>query len=234
MNKGTTDNPVREHILRHTENKTLVNAIKRVLNLLMDSSCQFFYRKEPPLHSNLLNIGCNEDKRANWVNADRLFYDGKFISADWTLDASNHWKCSNDRWDGIFTEHMIEHLSYQGAITMLSEALRTLKPGKWIRIVVPDVSQYVDFYNGNKVNDDFQKFHFGAIAISNLTQCWAHISVWDEVLFAAVLTEIGFVNVAKVSFGQGTDHQLIVDKAERRVESLYMEAQKPLSKLSEK
>jgi hypothetical protein len=39
---------------------------------------------------------------------------------------------------------------------------------------------------------------------------------------------VGFVNVKPVKFGQGTDSLLIKEQLERKHESLYVEAQKPL------
>ena len=229
MRHNEEPNSLCERLLRISEKKPLLAAIKLTINRLIDAIANTFFSKHPPTHSNLLNIGCGyEDKRPDFINADRLMYDGKLLFEDWTLDASKPWRCHDNHWEGIFTEHMIEHLSYQGALVCLREAMRTLRPGKWIRIVVPDLGRYVEFYNNGTADiAGSEKFAFGAEAISCLTQNWGHSSVWDETLLTAVLGEIGFINITRVDFGQGTDKRLIIDKPERRAESLYVEAQKP-------
>jgi hypothetical protein len=122
---------------------------------------------------------------------------------------------------------MLEHLSYRQVIQVLREALRTLQPGKWMRIIVPDLRRYIEFYNGTSGDAEFKQFEFGAEAISALTQYWEHISVWDGRLMGAVLAEIGFTNISVVSFGEGSDPRLIMDSPGRQWESLYVEAQKP-------
>jgi hypothetical protein len=96
-----------------------------------------------------------------------------------------------------------------------------------LRICVPDLSKYVDYYLGNPSAEGFIKWPTGAEAIRALTQNWGHRSVWDSELLALVLHQVGFVNVKEVGFGKGTDERLIKEDQERRWESLYMEAQKP-------
>jgi len=102
-----------------------------------------------------------------------------------------------------------------------------MKPGAWLRVTVPDLRKYVNYYCGQEVNEKFHQWDTGCEAIRTLTQDYIHLSVWDNELLGKSLKESGFVNIKEVSFQQGTNRLIIKDKAERAWETLYMEAQKP-------
>lgn len=198
---------------------------------------RIFLNKKPRLtdNLNLLHLGCSHNKFVGWVNAD--FYQGvKFWKKypnkpDWTLDLRYPLNCDSDYWDGIFTEHTLEHLLPLHVLNLLKEILRTLKPGCWLRVSVPDLGKYVDYYSGKKSHENFKRWPTGAEAIRSLTQNWGHLSVWDSELLGNFLHEAGFVNTRKVNFSEGTDKRIIKDNEKRRWESLYMEAQKPQKNL---
>jgi hypothetical protein len=61
-----------------------------------------------------------------------------------------------------------------------------------------------------------------------MSQGWGHASLWDRELLAASLTRIGFEPVRAVDYRVGEDPRLLRDLPERRWESLYVEARKPL------
>jgi predicted SAM-dependent methyltransferase len=206
------------------------------------------YSPRPPRHSRLLNLGCGNTRFEGWVNADRLriayllleirqVLRGALKLPDWVLDATWRWNCPDDYWEGIFSEDVLEHLSYNEAVAALKEALRTLQPGRWIRIALPDVRRYIEFYNANATNQPANKwfderFAYGAESIAYLTQNQGHASVWDARLLSEVLAEIGFANVRTVDFERGTDRRLIMERRFGCHESLYVEAQKPAIKTS--
>jgi len=130
--------------------------------------------------------------------------------------------------DGIYTSHTIEHLTYDDAYRLLKESFRVLKPKSWIRIIVPDLEIVINYYLGkNKTFDGFYKYNTGCEAIGSLTQNWGHKSVWDRFLLFRSLEEIGFTNIRKVNYKEGTDKRLIKEEECRRFESLVIEAQKP-------
>ena len=133
--------------------------------------------------------------------------------------------CPDNVIEGIYTSHTIEHLRFQESKTLLKETYRILIPGKYIRIVVPDISKVIDFYLGK--NNDYD-FNTGCEAISAYTQGWGHKSVWDEKYLKIVLKDVGFVNVSKVEYATGgNDKRLIKEEEVRKFESVVIEAQKP-------
>jgi predicted SAM-dependent methyltransferase len=178
----------------------------------------------------LLNLGCGPAYYPGWINADycsliRLFRERDF-RPDWQLDATKPWKAPDNYFDGIFTQHVIEHFRYKDAIFVLGECLRTLKPSGWLRICVPDINNFInytgldDYYPGSYLRRPE--------AISRITQNPAHKSVWDPSLMMEILIECRFVNVREAEFGIGTDARLAEkDQDVKRGESLYVEAQKP-------
>jgi predicted SAM-dependent methyltransferase len=193
----------------------------------------FLKRSVPRLSGNtqLLHLGCGKNKLAGFVNADffpalrSLIGGGK---PDWMLDLRYPLACQDNYWDGIVSEHVLEHLAPYFGLRLLKECRRVLKSNCWIRISVPDLRKYIEYYSGAvPCSPDFKIWNTGAEAIRTLTQNWTHRAVWDAVLLTRVLQEAGFTNIRERKFAEGTDHRLIVDLEHRRWESLYMEAQKP-------
>ena len=194
---------------------------------------QRLLRRPPPRGAGpqLLNLGCGPHIFPGWVNADdysikRRLREPRF-RPNWSLDITRPWRCPADHWDGVFTEHVIEHLSYSEALRAFGECLRTLKPGGWLRVSVPDLGKYVEFYGGGRPHSDFDRLPHPAVAISFLTQMHLHRSAWDADLLIRVLGELGFANVRQVGFGLGTDARLLRDDPDKAGETLYVEARKP-------
>jgi len=191
------------------------------------------FRRGPPDVGEpaLLNLGCGPHIFQGWVNADDYAFKRGLREAafrpNWRLDITRPWCCRADHWDGVFTEHVLEHVSYSQAVFVLKECLRTLKPGARLRISVPDLRAYVDFYEGREARPEFALFPHPAVGVSFLTQMHSHRSAWDTDLMTCVLTELGFQDAGPVAFGVGADPRLIRDDPDKVHESLYVEARKP-------
>ena len=173
---------------------------------------------------NLLNLGCGPHIFENWVNADDYAFKRRLrqreFKANWHLDIARTWNCPDNYWDGIFTEHVIEHLQYSDAVFTLQECLRTMKPGAWLRISLPDLEIYSQAYKHGNYNPVFGDFPERALLISALTQQHMHLSTWDKPLLLRVLNEIGFIDSRSVSFGVGSNQLLIRDDSDKAHESL--------------
>ena len=210
----------------------------KIKNLLFFETISFYGRtflSNPPKlntnNQNYLHLGCGINKLEGWINAD--FFSGlkpwkkDNNKPDWMLDLRFPLKCVDNIWDGVFTEHTLEHLYPNQTLALLNELHRTMKRGAWIRITVPDVEKYVEYYQHKEGHQKFYIWQTGCEAIHAITQKWGHKSVWDSKLLERFLQEAGFVNIKKVSFRQGTDKLLLQARQERMRETLYMEAQKP-------
>lgn len=193
-----------------------------------------FLNRKPPLHQdrpNRLNLGCAVTIFPDWVNAD--FFDFHALAGkgndrlDWMLDLRYPLNCPSNVWDGVFCEHTIEHLYPLQVLNLLRELYRTMKPGAWLRLSVPDLEKYVSYYSGRLLHESFAQWNTGCEAICYLTQNYHHISTWDANLLGRYLEQAGFGKVSSIGFRQGTDTSLLMDREARSWETLYMEARKP-------
>ena len=202
---------------------------------------RLLFQRVPPkigLPERLLNLGCGKTRFSNFVNADFFSFGlrpkARRGKPDWMLDLRYTLPCADNYWDGIFMEHTLEHLCPRDALRLLTEINRVLKKDCWVRLSVPDLRKYVEYYLfPSKSHGEFKKWGTGAEALRALTQNWTHRSTWDCHLLTNMLRDVGFINVKEVSFGEGTDERIIKDNDNRKWESLYMEAQKSNGKLKE-
>ncbi len=220
--------------LLNSEMEVAPSIVREILYSFERAIGDQLFKRTPPVGkvSNLLNLGCGPLVYSGWCNADdyafkRWLRETSF-RPEWRLDITKSWKCKDDFWDGIFTQHVIEHVKYSQAVFVMQECFRTLKPEAWIRISVPNLAKYIDFYKGDFHRSEFDRFDFKALSISFLAQMHYHKSVWDGDLMIAVLEGVGFVNVREVGFGEGFDKRIIKDQSDKEWESLYIEAQKPI------
>lgn len=194
-------------------------------------------RIRPQNRTILLDLGFGNNYTKDWLNADfykfpRIKFWKKYekrTKPDLQLDFRFPIDCPDNAIDGVYSGHTLEHLYPKQAIVFLEEIYRILKPSCWLRIVVPDLQQYINFYVEKTVNPQFyEKFKYGCEAINYLTQKHGHHTVWDEQFLLYVFSKIGFRNVRKVKFGEeGVDKSLIKEEEIRCWESIVIEAQKP-------
>ena len=181
-----------------------------------------FFNRKPPTKSRLLHLGCGGNYLDNFVNADYYYLrwlpfrkqSGKY---DWLQDFRRNLNCPDDYWEGVFTEHTLEHLHYKDCLKLFKELHRTMKNGAWMRICVPGLAEVLS-----------KPCHTITLAehIYHLTQDYGHVSVWDADLMFKVLRDAGFSTMHKTSYMQGIDKRLICDTEFRSTESLYIEVQK--------
>lgn len=196
-----------------------------------------FFNKEPNLFKsskNILNLGCGKNYEYGYVNAD--FYSFKNIiihgskKLEWYLDLRYPFKCKDSVFDGVFSEHTIEHLYPEQVEYLLRELYRVMKDEAVLRITVPDLEKYVSYYrediNGELQNEFNKRYKTGCEAIRNLTQNYFHLSVWNYEEIAKCLSSVGFKNVEKMEYGESKMPELLLDRSERTWETLYVEAVK--------
>jgi SAM-dependent methyltransferase len=123
--------------------------------------------------------------------------------------------------DFIFCSHVLEHFHRADAEKLLREMHRVLKPGGRVRIAVPDLARAVALYVRGAKAEALEYFFPDAGA-----GCYdQHRSMYDYGLMAALLEQIGFVDVVECSFREGTVPDL--DKLDNRPEqTLFVEAVK--------
>lgn len=193
-----------------------------------------FKSNKPKLNDkeNYLNLGCGLNYIDGYINADFFngfrFWKKNLLKREWESDFRYPLNCSDNTFDGIFTEHTVEHFYPDDVKKLLAELFRVLKPDGLIRITVPDLEKYIDFYNKEHKNIQLNKFkeHYstGCSAIRNATQNYFHFSTWDFEELKKNLEEVGFKSVKKMEFGITQNEKLNLDLEERAWETLYVEA----------
>jgi predicted SAM-dependent methyltransferase len=174
------------------------------------------YLNRPGPHG--LHIGCGPHLLQGWLNTDLV--PARAIVA--YLDATHSLPFPNASFDYVFSEHMIEHISYRQGRALVTECARVLKPGGTIRIATPDLQFLIDLYTAPVLNQVQQSYvvsvhqrYFPELkslrksaVINNLMHNYGHQFIYDEAILTDLLGDAGFGNVRRVASGQSDDPHL--------------------------
>jgi predicted SAM-dependent methyltransferase len=205
-------------IWSYSKVQSLVSALIRNRRAFMNFKTEGLY----------LDVGCGPNIRPSNLNLDYQWRPGIDICCDITRGLP----LADCYVRGIFTEHCIEHIPFEAALFVFCEFHRALKPGGRVRIVVPDFEIYVNAYNQSRsmpyaAGDAIEGVYSPVMSINRLFRAHGHQFIYDFHTLSAMLTKVGFGDLRKQSFGQGSEPDLIFD-TQRALESLYVEAQKYL------
>lgn len=98
-----------------------------------------------------LQIGTGGNPLPGWLNTD-LEPTAAEVAY---LDATKPFPMKDESFSSVFSEHMIEHITYKDGLFMLQEVYRVLKPGGKVRIATPDIKQIIALYT--PVKNEAQK-----------------------------------------------------------------------------
>ena len=132
---------------------------------------------------------------------------------------------NDNSFEGIYSEHFIEHLyKYQG-INFFKEAMRILKPGGILRTCWPPHEMIEKLVEDKDLSKDpFVKFYYERfvkrhnfappgnetkriqeqVALGLLHQNGEHLYIWGKDEMMAVLEELGFVNIKECEYGKSS------------------------------
>lgn len=190
-----------------------------------------------------LHLGCGHAVLHGWLNTDlepgreRVYVDvGKRLPFD------------DDTFDYVFSEHLIEHLTYREGADFLRECFRILKPGGTIRVATPDLAFLIGLYSPGKnllqqryVTWAAETFLPNAAAcqdvrvINNFFHNWGHRFIYDFKTIEDSLKKVGFVTLRRRNVGESDDpelngvesHHLVIPEEYNRLETMVVEALKP-------
>ena len=178
-----------------------------------------------------VNIGCGKSPTDGWLNMDNsisikiansslLYFFAKIFGLlntkqleyiEWIksnkiqfANAIKNLPLKDSTVECIYTSHMIEHLSRDGVLSFLKEALRVLNSGGVLRIAVPDLNILLNEYLHSKDADQFMSSSaVQAPPIKTIKQKIQlfisgyrhHQWMYDGVSLSKLLREVGFRDV---------------------------------------
>jgi predicted SAM-dependent methyltransferase len=134
------------------------------------------------------------------------------------LNVSRPWPYVDDGFEAIYSSHVLEHLTLQGARHCLAECFRTLRIGGVIRIAVPDLDALIRSYESKKALEwAIELFEADQLTIKNM-----HHFMYNFESLQKLLHEAGFVIVDRREYRQGRCPE--VESMDSRMDSLFVEA----------
>lgn len=187
-----------------------------------------------------LNLGCGLQCPDGWLNIDSsigvklskypIFKKAVYAvipqsfglpNKDWTgnamwMDLTKQFKFENEKVDCIYSSHTFEHLTFEETAFAFKECYRIMKPSGIIRIIVPDLSDLINNYLKNKIenpslaayNFNFYSRYFEIPSPNNVKDLFKfyfkrknnHAFLYDKDGLQFQLEKAGFTQVTEKSF----------------------------------
>ena len=171
----------------------------------------------------LLHLGCGGRAKKGWVNIDLL---GDPVDVAWNL--THKLPFPDESADGVFHEHLLEHLTLADGLAFAKECARVLKPRGILRIGVPDIEMMIRSYaaGGTGYLADFKSDRpTPLLALQEMFYGHRHKAMYDVPTLGVLTQAAGLGEATASQFGEGF-LQPSPDSPERRYNTLYVEARK--------
>jgi predicted SAM-dependent methyltransferase len=163
-----------------------------------------------------LQIGTCFNPLAGWLNTDIQIQDPCVVY----LNALHEFPIPSGTFDYVYSEHVIEHLPFEGGLSMLKESFRVLRPGGRIRVATPSLDAFVRLFDG--VDAEGRQFidfmsqtclpglpvRSAALVMNNTFRAWGHLFIYDAYTLSEALKVAGFVDVKVYGYGESNDLNL--------------------------
>tara|TARA_B110000305_G_C19433735_1_gene637655 strand:+ start:1311 stop:2018 length:708 start_codon:yes stop_codon:yes gene_type:complete len=209
---------------------TLKDIIKFELKSLIG---RFFlkFRNFDDFSKQYLNVGCGFHKPDNFLNLDffnKSIIFKKKMDPEVQHDLRYPLPFSSNRFNGIFSEHALEHLYPDEAFNLINEIYRCLKIGGTLRLSLPNTEKIITEYYENNLADPDLRTRGESV---NRLYAWGHKAHYDAEFVIYLLEAIGFEDVKETNFFQGKDANLFAEQSLRKSNSFYVEGTKVEKKI---
>lgn len=164
-----------------------------------------------------LHIGASNNVLEGWLNTDiSLGHDSVVY-----LNATARFPFGPNTFDYIMAEHMIEHVEFSAAQSMLSECFRVLKPGGRARFSTPDLGVLLSLHAGEKSTAQQRYIDWmterlmpcvqrcrEVFVINNAFRAWGHCFLYDQKTLQFALENVGFRDIRFFKPGISDDANL--------------------------
>ena len=181
-----------------------------------------------------LQLGAADKPLPEWLNTDLHDYGRRDIVF---LDARRRFPLPDASFELVYSEHMLEHLTYGDGQRCLRECLRVLRPGGTIRIATPSLQRLAELYGGGDLQHRYVQWAAttlgpeldaplpGAV-VNNFFRSWGHEFIYDPETLRHALTEAGFVEIEERPVGELERH-LAEEPELNAFETFVLEARRP-------
>ena len=200
-----------------------------------------------------LQLGCGRNWLEGWLNSDYFPRNSDILQLDVTVALP----FENDTFDYIFSEHVIEHISYPEGAYMLEECFRVLKPGGVLRVGTPDLAflvnlyredeaanqsrtqleqEFLEYFLANEIKDRETNapVDFDTYLINKFVRAWGHEFIYDEKSLRHMMKTLGFAVITRCEVMESAHRALCgLENIDRKppghiaLETIVMESTKP-------
>jgi predicted SAM-dependent methyltransferase len=192
-----------------------------------------------------LQLGTGGNVRDGWLNTD--IHDFRRTGEVVFMDAREPFPLPDASFDLVYSEHMLEHLTYADGLRCLRECRRVLRPDGRIRVATPSLERLTRLYDPSP-SDVQQRYlrwsldefvpHADAplpgFVLNNFLRDWGHEFVYDTETLRHALETAGFVDLEERPVGESGDPRLaglerhLADAPEfNAYETIVLEARRP-------
>lgn len=188
-----------------------------------------------------LHLGCGQHLLDGWLNSDLCPLTGGVLH----VDVARRFPFEAATFDVIYSEHLIEHLTYAQGSHMLKECFRVLKPGRCLRISTPDLAFLIALLRPDRSEVQEQYVQWmteqiggaadlsGVFVLNHFVRSWGHQFIYDEAVLVEALHRAGFEQVVRCELNASQEPALrdLENEARMRpgflkLESMVLEARK--------
>lgn len=179
-----------------------------------------------------LHIGCGANLLDGWLNTDYFPDTSRAVH----LNAVRSFPFPDACFDYVYSEHMIEHVSYADGERMLAECFRVLKPNGRVRIATPDLRSLLDLYldPATPLHQRYTEWmvdqctpsapYKGPIFVLNhFVRAWGHRFVHDTESLTVALRRAGFSDITSHGLQESDDDHLAGLANEDRVPEGFLD-----------
>jgi predicted SAM-dependent methyltransferase len=165
-----------------------------------------------------LEIGAGWNTKPGWLATDLNPPPGH---ACIKLDATKSFEIPSESFDFVYSEHMIEHVSFEDGRNMLEECNRILKPFGVIRIVTPSLGFLCRVISSDRgvMEDRYRNWSVktwvpeapkvtNAFFLNNFVRQWGHTFIYDRETLELALRLSGFEPVVSCELNN-SEHRLL-------------------------
>ncbi|MFL6038116.1 MAG: class I SAM-dependent methyltransferase [Gaiellaceae bacterium] len=182
-----------------------------------------------------LQLGAGDHPHPGWLNTD--LHDYRRGDELVYLDVRKRFPLPDASFDLVFSEHVIEHLTYADGQHCLRECLRVLRPGGRIRIATPSLERLARLYDGGELAERYVRWAVDTlepetaaplpgVVVNNFFRSWGHRFIYDPDTLGHALAAAGFVDIDERPVGELERH--LPEQPELNAyETFVLEARRP-------